>query len=227
MLDNTSPLCYNTFVPRKVVDSTNIFLLDKDLELNAQYMVDRHIVKMPTDIRLARHIYTVGKIEIDQNGCDKVYELEPDERECYRCGTCAYFKVNADMPNVESTCKRIDHKNVQFYRPWFKSYDCNQFSGTICSDFIPADWCIAAKKNWDGFENYWKSYKKYWNTRTDSAGCSFFLDRNTDVGYRVKLTDFVFGTMYNEDGTLKAYEKFYQKQSRKSPTGWNLITEKL
>ena len=90
--------------------------------------------------------FTVGrKIESSQNGCDKVYELEPDERECYRCGTCAYFKVNADMPNVESTCKRIDHKN--FVDPWFKkTYVVTNFLERICSDFIPAYWCIAAKK---------------------------------------------------------------------------------
>lgn len=176
---------------------------------------------------MARHICTVGKIETDQNGCGKVYELGIDEREHYFCGSCAYFKVNADMPNVESTCKRIDHKKVQFYRSWFKSYDCNQFSGAICSGFIPADWCVAAKKNWDGFDNYWKSYKKYWNTNVDNDSISFFLDGNKNVGYKVKMTDFVFGNMYNDDGTIKAFEKFCYKQSRKSPTGYELIREKL
>lgn len=153
--------------------------------------------------------------------------MESDEREHYFCGDCKYFNVRADMDGVQSTCKRINHKTIQFYRPWFKSYDCGQHSGTVCCEFEPSERNVYAKEHWDGFENYWNSYKKYWNTRTDSDGCSFFLDGNTDVGYRVKLTDFVFGTMYNEDGTLKAYERFYQKQSRKSPTGWTLITEKL
>lgn len=144
-----------------------------------------------------------------------------DERERYHCRMCKHYNCRADMESVQSTCKRIDHKKVQFYRPWFKSYDCSY--GVICSDFEPK----YAKEHWDGFENYWNSYKKYWNTRTETDNAAFFLDGNTNIGYKVKLTDFVFGTMYNDDGTLKAYEKFYYKQSRKSPTGYELIHEKI
>jgi len=154
-------------------------------------------------------------------------DLEKDERERYCCGSCKYFNIRSDMDNVISSCKRIDHKRVQFYRPWFKSYDCNQFSGTVCSDFEPADWCIYAKKHWNGFDNYWKSYKKYWNPNAETDSISFFLDKNTDVGYKVKLTDFVFNTMYNEDGSLKAFEKFYYKTIKKSPTGYELIHENI
>lgn len=68
MLDNIASLCYNTHVPRKAVDLTNIFLLDKDLELNAQYMVDRHIVKMPTES--AQILCAV----LNQNGQESPYK---------------------------------------------------------------------------------------------------------------------------------------------------------
>lgn len=68
MLDNIALLCYNTYVPRKAVGLTNIFLLDKDLELNAQYMVDRHVVKMPTES--AQILCTV----LNQNGQESPYK---------------------------------------------------------------------------------------------------------------------------------------------------------
>jgi len=154
-------------------------------------------------------------------------DLEKDERERYFCGSCKYFNIKSDRDDVVSPCKRIDHKHLQFSRPYFKSYDCNQFNGVICSDFEPADWCIYAKEHWGGFDAYWKSYKKYWNPNAETDSISFFIDKNTDVRYKVKLTDFVFGTMYNENGTLKAFEKTYYKRSKLSPIGYELIHERI
>lgn len=43
------------------------------------------------------------------------------------CQHCLYHKSNADMENVQSTCKRLDHKHLRFAKPVFKCYDCEDF----------------------------------------------------------------------------------------------------
>jgi hypothetical protein len=151
--------------------------------------------------------------------------MKEKEVENYHCGSCKYFKVDADRS--ESTCKRIDHKTIQFSVPWFKSYDCGQFSGIICSDFIPADWCINAVKEWRGFEEYWYNYIKQWlpysNTNTY---ISFIINGDKNIRYHVKLMDFVYGTMF-DNNKLKAYEKVYYKKNKKSSIGFELIIEPI
>ena len=112
----------------------------------------------------------------------------------YHCGNCRYFRVDADIS--ESLCKRIDHKSVKFYTPWFKAYDCNQGSGVICSDFSPAAWCVHAVKEWNGFDVYWRNYVDQWLGRTDKT-ISFFVNGDTSVSYQVPLMDFVYNTMFD------------------------------
>lgn len=142
----------------------------------------------------------------------------------YHCGNCKYFRVDADIN--ESICKRIDHKLVKFYTPWFKTYDCNQHSGVICSDFIPASWCVHAVNTWNGFNEYWKYYVEQWLTIADKT-VSFFINEDTSVSYQVLLNDFLYNTMFDSDGNLKAVTKRYYKRSKKSPIGYELITEKV
>lgn len=140
----------------------------------------------------------------------------------YHCGNCKFFRADADRN--ESLCKRIDHKTVKFYYPWFKSYDCNQHSGVICSDFIPASWCVHAVKVWKGFDIYWENYVKQWlNTKT----VSFYINGDTSVCYQVPVMDFVYNRMFDKDGNLKAISRKYYKRSKKSSTGYELITEKI
>lgn len=144
----------------------------------------------------------------------------------YHCGNCKYFRVDADRN--ESLCKRIDHKSVKFHTPWFKSYDCNQHNGIICSDFIPASWYINAVKEWNGFEEYWENYVEQWlpYKKTDTT-VSFIINGDRSVSYQVKLLDFIYNTMFDEYGYLKAVSKRYYKRDKTSSIGYRLITEKV
>jgi hypothetical protein len=142
------------------------------------------------------------------------------------CGNCKFFKVDADRN--ESICKRIDHKTIQFGRAWFKSYDCNQHTGIICSDFIPADWCISIVREWNGFDEYWFNYVEQWLPyKNIDMLIPFFVNGDTDNKYMVKLMDFINGTMI-ENSKLKAVQKVYYKQDRDPEGyGYKLIKEEI
>lgn len=136
---------------------------------------------------------------------------------CLQCGQCKYFKVNADRE--DSTCKRLDHKHIQFAVPWFKSYDCGQFSGTVCKDFEPSDTVKWLKEHWVSYEDYYDGDKP-------TGTISLVLDGNTAIRYKVLKEDFVNGTFINKDGSLKWIEKeFYRKvkKSKKNPIGYELV----
>jgi hypothetical protein len=144
------------------------------------------------------------------------------------CGNCKHFSVWADMR--ESFCKRIDHKKIKFAIPWFACYDCGQRAGTICSDFeLNEVLCPAIAKEWKGFGDYWTKYVETWlpyhNTDT---GIGFTLNGDTSIRYKVKLLDYVYGTMLDENGKLKAYEKVYYKQDRDPKGyGYHLVREPI
>lgn len=144
----------------------------------------------------------------------------------YHCGSCKYFKVNADRE--ESTCKRIDHKKIQFTIPWFKSYDCGQFSGVVCSDFIPADWHIDAVKNWTTFEEYWDNFVEQWLPYCDMDTLYYFtINGDKDMRYGIPLRDYVYGTMW-EGNKFKAVEKVYYKKDKDSKgSGRKIVRERI
>lgn len=130
------------------------------------------------------------------------------------CGQCVYFNVKADMADVESTCKRLDHKHLRFAVPWFKSYDCGQSNGYICREFVPdAALHPYLAAHWEGFEE-----KK--------GLLGLVVDGDTSVRYMVRCKDFADGTFLNDDGSLKWVEKVYYKRCRTSPLGLRLIREK-
>lgn len=138
------------------------------------------------------------------------------------CGDCKYCNPSADLDSVESNCKRIDHKHIQFTKPWFKSYDCGQLGGGICNDFEP-------KEGLFWLYNHWKpefkvKFMKGFNTTRKVVGLC--LDKDQSIRYYVNYKDFFYNTFKNDDGSLKWLYKQYYKQSRKSPIGYVLITEK-
>lgn len=139
---------------------------------------------------------------------------------CLQCGQCKYFKVNADMEGVESTCKRLDHKHLKFAKPWFKSYDCGQFVGRVCKEFEPADYCVWLKKHWVSYDDYHQD-----DIIGDDAKSYFCLDNDFSVRYGVLTKDFVDGTMFDDNGDLKWVEKVYYKRSKSSPIGYELVHE--
>lgn len=141
------------------------------------------------------------------------------------CGDCKFWGCGNDYCQ-----KRIDHKNVRFAIPWFKSYDAHQHSGCICSDFEPASFCVFTCSAWTGFWDYWEWYSKIWIPYGNTDILTYFtMGEDTSVRYGVPLMDFVNGTMY--DGSrLKAVEKMYYKKHRhkdRTKFPYELIREKI
>ena len=142
-----------------------------------------------------------------------------------QCGECKYFQVDADR-REDTTCKRLDHKSVQFAEPWFKSYDCGQFHSNICSEFAPNDIAKWLKDNWTTLEEWIAEYEQ-------AEGKSFFEGKYTvlivngdkKVRYYINRRDFFEGNFLNEDGSLKWVKRCYYKQSRQSPTGYEIVWE--
>lgn len=148
-----------------------------------------------------------------------------DDIENYHCGNCIHWKLGAGGKHLP--CKRLDHETIKFATPWFKSYDAGQHSGCICSDFYPHPSNTYAVKHWTTFEDYWNKYVDQWlpykNTNTLIYFC---LNDDRSIRYGVPLMDYVNGTMIDGD-MLKAVQKTYYKQSRKSPIGYELVHESI
>lgn len=138
--------------------------------------------------------------------------------DCQRlsCGGCVYCNPSADLDSVESTCKRLDHKHLQFAKPWFKSYDCGQRGGCICSDFKPKEWQLWL------YRHYKKDFLNHLNLKGYIPLC---IDKDWSIRYYVKKKDFYNNTFLDADNNPKWVFKKYYKQSRKSVTGYKLITE--
>lgn len=130
----------------------------------------------------------------------------------FMCGDCKYFKVDADRS--ESLCKRIDHKTVKFWRPYFASYDCGQHH-MICADFEPkhpeyADF----KDKWEGFEDYWAAYKEAW-LPSGTSTVPFYINDDHSAMYRVPLETFLYGPVV-KDGVLQAISKTTSGKAKQS-----------
>lgn len=137
---------------------------------------------------------------------------------CYRCGQCKHFKVNADMPNETSTCKRLDHKHLRFAKKTFGCYDCGTDSPFTCSDFAP-------KENIPYLFNHWQEIKSATMPIPEYSLVPLNIDGDTSVIYMVKQSDFYNGTFINEDGSVKWLYKYYYKQSHKNATGRVIVYE--
>lgn len=138
------------------------------------------------------------------------------------CGDCKYCNPSADMDSIESPCKRIDHKHIQFAVPWFKSYDCGQRSGGICSDFEPNEWELWLYRHW---KSEFKDIEHGKGSSTIPRYVGLCLDKDQSIRYYVNADDFYNNTFKESDGSLKWVKKEYYKQSRKSPIGYVLVTE--
>jgi len=140
------------------------------------------------------------------------------------CGSCKYFQVDADR-RTDTTCKRINHKEIKFSKPFFKSYDCGQLSGIICSDYTPAEWHKWLYNHWKSIDDYCREYEEAENRPRVKGLLGFCLDDDTSVRYYVYYKDFYNNTFLDEAGNLKWVERQYYKQVR-SGFGYKLITEK-
>lgn len=82
-------------------------------------------------------------------------------------------------------------------------------------------------ENWQGFEDWYEKYKRDWDDRPiENKTVTFVLDGNEKVRYHVKLSDFIWGDLFDEGGNFKAIFKQYYKRSDKG-CGYKLVTEEL
>lgn len=144
---------------------------------------------------------------------------------CLQCGECQHFQVDADRRET-TTCKRLDHKKYKFAVPWFKSYDCGQYSQTICSDFIPVKWSVWLYSHWTNIEDWIAGYEKEEHKSFfDKQYVALCIDGDTSVRYYVNKKDYFYNCFIDERGELKWIKRCYYKQSRKSPIGYQLVWE--
>lgn len=151
--------------------------------------------------------------------------MYPDgEVNCLHCGSCKFFGHVG--PGHTPCQKRIDHVTVRFACPWFKSYDCNQFTGVICSDFEPAERCVYLARTWRGFDYYWPRFLDQWGSGQGKTGSvAFTLNGNTKVRYFVKTEYFVYGDKLFVGGKLNAHARQFYVVDRRSPIGYRLLTQ--
>lgn len=142
-----------------------------------------------------------------------------------QCGHCMFFRVNADLDNKKSICKRIDHKHIQFATPYFRCYDAGQFNKCICRDFEPAPIWKYLYGHWKGFDDYYQGFDDYDRSLFFGKPLAFIIDGNKSVRYYVKSTDFINGTMFNQDGALRWIYKQYYVATRKNSYGYQLVRE--
>lgn len=131
-------------------------------------------------------------------------------REQYPSLSCARCKYGGD------SCKRLGGTNFEFASPWF----LYQPNGTICKDFTPSDYCLLLKQNWVSFDDYFGGGNQF-----EGQTVALCISGEQSVRYHVRAIDFVNGTFIDENGNLKWTKKQYYKMSRKSPTGYELVTE--
>lgn len=137
------------------------------------------------------------------------------------CGQCKWHRGSAFMDGHESVCKRIDHKKVKLAEPWFKCYDCGQFSKYVCCEFVPTKSNVWLYQHWTKIEDFVKVPEK--DTLTNVW---LILDNNKDIRYGVSAYDWFYGNIFDADGNLNWREKQYYKQSKGTPYGYKLIKEK-
>lgn len=138
------------------------------------------------------------------------------------CIDCQYYNANADLDRVESTCKRLDHKRIKFYKPWFMSYHCGEQNTKICRDFIPNGVYKYLKEHWTDFNDWIGEI-------SERETVALVLDDDFSVMYCVRYKDFAESTFLDEDGNLEWVEKVSckrRKVSEKNPIGYELVHEK-
>lgn len=146
-------------------------------------------------------------------------EAVKDNIGCVMCGNCRWFNCNADR--IESTCKRLDHKKYQFAKPWFKSYDCGQFTQQICRDFQPSSVYKYLFEHWTNFDDFVGEI-------LDNETVSLVIDGDHSIRYKVRYKDFADGLFIDKNGKLKWTEKSYYKKCKiteQNPIGYILVHE--
>jgi hypothetical protein len=167
--------------------------------------------------------------EINLAKYDEAYLNEDLDNRSYHCYNCKHHHSY-----FEPCTKRIDHENVRFAIPWFKSYCRNE--GIACCDFEPKESMRWDYRYWTGFNDYfdrWFPLSTFYKKSHDNQLVWFTLHnqghdpkKETHVRYGVYLMDYINNTMYDND-VLKAIKMCYYKRTKDSPTGYKLIHENI
>lgn len=149
-----------------------------------------------------------------------LYIIDMIEPTNFRCRDCIWFIHG---------CKRIDPPRLTAYVPWFSCDKDRNPNHIICCDFQPnpnyPEMYIDFHRYRD-FEELFNSWRTFWMKPCERKLTWWVLNKNRKVSYAVRLEDFLYNTMYDEEGKLKTVYKRYMKQTRKSPYGWRLKVEK-
>ena len=133
---------------------------------------------------------------------------------CKHCEYQDFYAYRKNPDTYKSKCKRIDHDTVRF-KPNAWAGHATDTQHCICSDFKPNKLYKLLYENWTCFDDY-KSYYESANGKPITGlgeydWFSFVVKGYDDCWFVVKGSDFINGTMFDENGNLKAYEKVYYK----------------
>ena len=126
------------------------------------------------------------------------------------CKDCKYYSCKDDC-----YCKkRLDHKKYRMAQPWFVTvYD---YDFHICSEFEATD-------RYPWLYNNWK--KEFTENYYSDELMGIIINGNRDIRYMVRVKDYFYNTLFDENGELKWVKKMYYKKSKSSPIGYELIRE--
>lgn len=134
---------------------------------------------------------------------------------CRHCKYCDFELYPSDI--YKSKCKRIDHNVVRFCPNIYAGHHTD-FDHPICSDFKPNKMYKLLYENWTCFDDYKSYYKSVNDEEIKGLGqydsFPFVIKGYDKYRFLVKGSDFIYGTMFDNNGNLKAYERYYQKLVR-------------
>ena len=132
--------------------------------------------------------------------------------ENYRCRDCKHFRfVNRNEPN--SGCqRRIDWYNITYGGPWFC---CTPEELPFpCNEFEPSNIHVYGKSVWKGYDDWLNKWIIYWNNGKPLRDKMRFHVKGEKIDYYAKTSDWINGTMYDNEGNPKWIELSYLKKTR-------------
>ena len=171
----------------------NIFVLDLDFKLNAQYHVDQHVVKMPTEA--AQMLCTIYRLKHGQK-CD-IHELTLDHKLIYKKD---FYVVDTDEVKLKQGKLILLNKKIMAVS--HPNHPCTLWAGK-------------SKSNWLWLRKYALSLNKEWQYRYGHIKNHLAINRIIqtpipeipDIG----LTDFVqaMPDIYKNKDAVTAYRQYY------------------
>lgn len=133
----------------------------------------------------------------------------------FGCEDCRHWKSYIDTQDGIrecSTCKRADGVLVKFAPIAGTKYPPG--AHLICSDFTPKS---QYKLEYDGFNNYFSRYRKYWNMDKDPlvSYVPYIIYGDNLSIYYVNTLDFIYDNLWDYENKFNAVVQFYHKPNRR------------